>query len=92
MMESELGSVIWWSNAFFTICGNWLYSLQQRQEAYEYWIRQLADRNPQLFMYGSDYTNANVNFFQAAEYYRAYLREQADYLKPRRAYKTQIRM
>lgn len=91
-MESEPGSVIWWSNAFFTICGNWLYSLQQRQEAYEYWIRQLAERNPQLYMYGSDYTNANVNFFQAAEYYQACLSEQADYLKPRRAYKTQIRM
>ena len=92
MIQAESAAVIWWSNAFFTVYGNWFYCLEERQQAYQRWIKQLATRNPQLFLYGSDYTNANVNFFQARDYCQYYFRQGADFLKPLRAYQTQIRM
>ncbi len=91
-MESEPESVIWWSNAFFTVYGNWYYSLDQRRRAYERWMEQLAKHNPEMFLYGSDFTNANVNCVQAADYCQYYHGTGADYLKPLRAYQTQIRM
>ena len=91
-MIPESSAVIWWSNAFFTMYGNWFFSWDERQRAYQDWVDQLAACNPQLYLYGSDSTNANVNCIQAAEYRQYYGGEGGDDLQPALAYRTRVRM
>jgi hypothetical protein len=67
-VEREPDAVIWWSNAFFSVSGNWLYGLDERRRRYEDWIDALAERNPDLFLYGSDFWCNSVNNVQAADY------------------------
>jgi hypothetical protein len=76
-VEPEENAVIWWSNAFFSVWGNWLFDAAERKGRYERFVDALAERNPDLFLYGSDFTNSSVNDVRAAEY-RDLLRE-ADY-------------
>ena len=68
LVEPEENSAIWWSNAFFTVWGNWLLDATERKRRYERWIDELACRNPDLFLYGSDFSNSSVNDVRAAEY------------------------
>ena len=68
LVEPEQSAVIWWSNAFFTVWGNWLFDASERKRRYERWIDALASRNPDLFLYGSDFSNSSVNDVRAAEY------------------------
>jgi hypothetical protein len=91
-IRDEPGAIIWWSNAFFTMYGNWFYGLRERQQAYERWIEQLVKRNPRLYLLGSDFININVNSVQAAEYWAQYCRSEADALRPCRLHRTEIRM
>jgi hypothetical protein len=67
-VEPERDAVVWWSNAFFTVRGNWLYEADERRRLYERWIDGLAERNPELFLYGSDFCNSSVNDIRAREY------------------------
>ena len=67
-VEPEENAVIWWSNAFFSVWGNWLLDAAERRAAYERWIEELAERNPDLFLYGSDFSNSSVNDVKAGEY------------------------
>jgi hypothetical protein len=89
---AQPNAVIWWSNAFFTMYGNWFYTLDQRSRVYEDWIEQIARFNPDLFLFGSDYNNVNVNSVRAAEYWAAYRRAGSNCLVPCRLSKTEIRM
>jgi hypothetical protein len=91
-MAPESRSMIWFSNAFFTMYGNWFYSLEERRQMYENWIRQLAAANPQLFLYGSDYNNVNVNHMRAEEYRTAWQRAADSSLVPCRLSPAEIRM
>lgn len=91
-ISDEPNSIIWWSNAFFTMYGNWFYTIEHRQQAYDRWIEQLAHRNPHLYLFGSDYNNTSVNFVQAAEYWHRYRRSDGDCLKPFKLHRTEIRM
>jgi hypothetical protein len=68
LVEPEQSAVIWWSNAFFTVWGNWLFDATERKRRYERWIDELASKNPDLFLYGSDFSNSSVNDVRAAEY------------------------
>ena len=88
----EPSAIIWWSNAFFTVYGNWFYSLEQRKQLYDNWIEQIAERNPDLYLFGSDYNNVNVNAIRAGEYWDAYQRAGSDWLNPCRLSKTEMRM
>ena len=45
-VEPEEHAVIWWSNAFFSVWGNWLLDAAERRAAYERWVEELAERNP----------------------------------------------
>lgn len=90
-IKNQSGSVIWWSNAFFTIYSNWLYTIEQRKLIYDKWIIALAGRAPQLFLYGSDYNNISVNHIQAREYREVYSAAGADCLYPKMFHKHQIR-
>jgi hypothetical protein len=67
-VEPEEHAVIWWSNAFFSVWGNWLFDAAERRAAYERWVEELAERNPDLFLYGSDFSNSSVNDVRAGEY------------------------
>ena len=73
-IEPEPNAVIWWSNAFFSVWGNWLLDADERKRRYREWVEGLAERNPDLFLYGSDFSNSSVNDVQAADY-RAVLRD-----------------
>jgi len=84
------GEVIWWSNAFFTIYSNWLYTIAERRELYTTWIDRLAARAPSLWLYGADFMNISVNHLTAAEY-RDILADAYDELDPVRAGAMQIR-
>ena len=59
---------------------------------YENWIQQITRLNPDLFLFGSDYNNVNVNSVRAAEYWDAYRRAGSNCLIPCRLSKTEIRM
>ncbi|MCA9140264.1 MAG: hypothetical protein KDB00_26015 [Planctomycetales bacterium] len=91
-ISDDPNAVIWWSNAFFTMYGNWFYSLDERKQMYERFIRQISRRNPELSLYGSDDNNMNVNSVLAGEYWEAYQRSEATSLNPFRMSKVELRM
>jgi hypothetical protein len=91
-IDGRANAVIWWSNAFFTMYGNWFYALHQRQHAFEHWIEQLATRNPDLYLFGSDYNNISVNSIRAGDYWKQYRDAGGNCLNPCRLSKTEIRM
>jgi len=91
-INDEEGAIIWWSNAFFTMYGNWFYSLDQRQSFYEAWIESLATINPRLHCFGSDYNNSNVNCIQAGSCWDRYRQLDVSSLTPCRLCETEIRM
>jgi hypothetical protein len=90
-VEPEQDAVIWWSNAFFSVWGNWLLDAAERQRRYERWVDSLAERNPDLFLYGSDFSNSSVNDVQAAEYRNLLRDADCDELVPLAANACEIR-
>lgn len=60
--------VIWWSNAFFTVHGNWLCSPTRRRERFEHLIASLGAMAPDLLLYGSDDNNVCINCTTAQDY------------------------
>jgi len=68
VIRDEDNSLIWWSNAFFSIFSNWCHTGKERSELYLNWVEKLARKAPHLLLYGSDCYNISVNFFPAAEY------------------------
>lgn len=78
-------SLIWWSNAFFTISSNWLMSIEDRRLAFSQWIEQLATKAPLCRLYGADYNNTPINEIAAANYANELtqrLEQQFDELSP----------
>ena len=91
-IDNKPNSAIWWSNAFFTIYSNWLYTADERKAIYDSWLEKLAARNPEIFLYGSDYNNINVNHIRAGEYLERYLVDADNCLQPGRFFKHEIRL
>jgi hypothetical protein len=91
-IDNQPNAAIWWSNAFFTIYSNWLYTADERKAIYDSWLTRLAERNPGIFLYGSDYNNINVNHIRIGEYLERYRVDGGNYLKPNRLYKHEIRL
>ena len=89
-MHADSRSVIWWSNAFFTVYSNWLYTVEERKTIYDSWVRCLARKHPRLFLYGADYNNTSVNFIQAESYLDQYQEVGGDYLRPSKLHKYEI--
>lgn len=81
-IETGAHDVIWWSNAFFTVFSNWFHTVAQRRAIYDVWVEGLAQRNPDLHLYGFDYNNIGVNGIQADDYAELYFRGGRDYLNP----------
>lgn len=71
-IDKAPNAVIWWSNAFFTIYSNWFFTPTDRQKVFEQWIQALAEKNPTLFIYGSDFQNISINHINAADYLTAW--------------------
>jgi hypothetical protein len=90
-IRREKNAVIWWSNAFFTVFSNWLYTIDQRREIYLGWVREVAGRNPDLFLYGSDFNNISVNHVRAGAYLSRLTSEGYDYLNPLKVNQCEIR-
>ncbi|MDH3900314.1 MAG: hypothetical protein OEU51_04630, partial [Gammaproteobacteria bacterium] len=91
-IRNQPNSAIWWSNAFFTIYSNWLYTADERKKMYDKWLAKLAERNPDIFIYGSDYNNINVNHIRLGEYLERYLIDGDNYLRPGKLYKHEMRL
>lgn len=91
-IDGQPNAAIWWSNAFFTIYSNWLYTADQRKAIYDDWLSRLAARNPGIYLYGSDYNNINVNHIRAGDYLERYRVAGNDCLQPARLFKHEIRL
>ena len=78
----EPNAVVWWNNAFFTVHGNWFYSLEERRRRYGNWIRGLEARAPRAALYGVDYNNSCVNALRAEVYAEQYRQSGGDCLTP----------
>jgi hypothetical protein len=91
-IRKQPDSAIWWSNAFFTVYSNWLYTADERKRIYDNWLTRLAERNPDIFIYGSDYNNINVNHIRLGEYLERYLLDCDSYLEPCKLYKHEMRL
>lgn len=90
-VRDERNAVIWWSNAFFSVYSNWIYTARERESSYRRWIKAIAARAPRLFLYGSDSNNISVNFMQAQEYWRWYRRQAGNELQPRKRHRHELR-
>jgi hypothetical protein len=90
-IEPQKNSVIWWSNAFFTVYSNWTYTIEERQQIYQNWVTRLAARNAELFIYGADDMNTSVNFVQAGPYANHYSRFAGTDLIPHKQHRHAIR-
>ncbi|MBA3365934.1 MAG: hypothetical protein H0U03_09145 [Actinobacteria bacterium] len=85
------GCVVWWSNAFFTVSTNWLRTIGERRLLFERWVDELAERNPDLLLYGADHCNGSVNDIRADEYWRLLRATAGDGLLPLKAGACEIR-
>jgi hypothetical protein len=90
-MPPQKNAVIWFSNAPFTVYSNWHHTLEQRKRFYENFIGRLADRAPDILLYGADYTNTSVNSISAFEYWKRYRAADHDALCPLPLNRYQIR-
>lgn len=90
-MRDEPSSVIWWSNAFFSVYSNWYYTARERRDIYRRWIEAVSRRAPRLYCYGSDSNNISVNFVQAEAYWHWYRREDSNELEPRKLHRHELR-
>jgi len=88
----EPGAVIWWSNAFFTMFGNWFYGPEERRRSYQAWVDRLTAANPSIFLYGSDNDNTPVNFVRSADYRDARSRAGGNWRRPPVIHRREIRM
>ncbi len=91
-LKPERGAVAWFSNAFFTMLANWQQTIGERRVCYERFIAQVAEANPDLLLYGSDFNNVNVNSYLARDYWDAYQDGGNDALDPRHLYRHELRM
>jgi hypothetical protein len=93
-LKPDPSAVLWWSNAFFTIYANWLFTIAERRERYSRFIQGVACRAPAAFLYGADHVNSSVNSIRADEYAARFapdICDSADGLVPAQFHRLQIR-
>jgi len=74
--------VIWWSNAFFTVYGNWFHIPTHRRACFEHFIASLAAAAPDLLLYGNDDNNSCINCITAADYSDRYFAAPVSDVRP----------
>lgn len=93
-INAQDNSLVWWSNAFFSVHSNWLYSTEQRVDYYRQWIGKVSEKAPELLLYGSDCHNVSVNCYSASRYrdwFELALKESEGGLKPASLHRHEIR-
>ena len=65
-------SVIWWSNAFHTVGAQYLRGLSGVKSCYESWLKQINDKNPNIWILGKDYLDLPVEGDRLKDYVSAY--------------------
>jgi hypothetical protein len=88
-LRNERDAMIWWSNVFSTVYGNWTFTVRERREMFERWIHGLASGAPQIYLCGSDACNISVNGCTVVEY-QGRLRDSNE-LKPVKMCRREIR-
>ena len=83
-VRDEAEAACWWSNAFFSVPGNWAWIAAQRERRYRAFVSGLAEIAPRLWLFGASSNNAAVNGLRAAEYLRWYAAAAGDELVPGR--------
>lgn len=89
-MRSPTRTYLWWSNAFFTVYGNWYYRTAERKAIYEQWIASLAAANPHCQINGADYNNIAVNGLTVQDYLHCYRADPCDELNPKKRGNVEI--
>ena len=93
-INAQDNSLVWWSNAFFSVHSNWFYTTGQRVDYYRQWIKKVSEKAPELLLYGSDCHNVSVNCYPAGQYrdwFEPALREADGGLKPSALHRHEIR-
>jgi hypothetical protein len=65
-------SVIWWSNAFHTVGAQYLRGLSGVEECYNTWLKQIDNKNPNIWILGKDYLDRPVEGDRLKDYLYAY--------------------
>ena len=72
LITPDEDSVIWWSNAFHTVGAQYLRGLSGVKTCYETWLRQINDKNPNIWILGKDYLDRPVEGDRLKDYLSAY--------------------
>ncbi len=59
-VPAQPNTILWVSNAFHSLNGCWFYTREKRNEIYDRWIDELAQKNPELWLYGKDVNNIDI--------------------------------
>ncbi len=65
-------SVIWWSNAFHTVGAQYLRGVSGVKTCYETWLKQINDKNPDIWILGKDYLDRPIEGDKLKDYLSAY--------------------
>ena len=65
-------SVIWWSNAFHTVGAQYTRGLSSVKTCYETWIKQIEQKNPDIWILGKDYLDRPIEGDKLKDYLYAY--------------------
>ena len=72
LITPEENSVIWWSNAFHTVGAQYLRGLSGVKNCYEDWIKQIDEKNPDIWILGKDYLDRPIEGNRLKDYLYAY--------------------
>jgi hypothetical protein len=72
LITPEENSVIWWSNAFHTVGAQYLRGVSGVKSCYESWLKQINDKNPNIWILGKDYLDRPIEGDKLKDYMSAY--------------------
>jgi len=68
LVDDEGTQVIWWSNCFHTVNSHYLNNNEGLYNIYKEWVNGLANKNPNLFIFGKDYLNNSLKGGKIKQY------------------------
>ena len=71
-ITTNKNSVIWWSNAFHTVGAQYLRGVSGVKTCYETWLKQINDKNPDIWILGKDYLDRPIEGDKLKDYLSAY--------------------
>ncbi len=90
-VRTERRAAIWWSNAFFTMIGNWFHDAEERRAQFERFAERIAATCHSILLYGADSNNVSVNGLSAGEYWVRYRQGARSALIPTPLHRKDIR-